>query len=268
MDQMTFNFRGIPQEFEIDTRTMSLFAEVCEIAGRLESGPKIHMDVMRRSTIASAQASAAIEANPLTVEQLTVAIDGEDVRCHPRDVREALDSYRCYQMRGSLDQYSLDDLLRAHGVMTEGLQEDSGRLRDCDVGVWAGDRLIYRAPPPEDVPMLMEELMDWLRLSGHHPLIKACVFHFEFESIHPFSDGNGRMGRLWQSIIMSDWRGDFEWVPLEAGILARQGQYYKAIRSAETLKDTSPFIRYMLEIVRDEALEVLKERDGEGSGKR
>lgn len=111
-------------------------------------------------------------------------------------VTEAMDCFRCYQMKSSLDQYSMDDLLRAHKVMTEGLQEDSGRLRDCDIGVWSGDRLIYRAPPPEDVPELMGELMDWMKDSCQHPLIKACVFHYEFESIHPSSDGNGRMERL------------------------------------------------------------------------
>ena len=232
---------------------MSLVAEISELADALGSGPEADQETIEASMIASAQASAAIEDNPMTVEQVALAVAGRETGCNPRHVREALNCHECYRIRQSLDPLSEEGLLWAPGVMTRGLQEDSGRYRDCGVGIWSGDRLIYRAPPAHMVPMMMADLMDWLRTSEHHPLVKACVFHYEFETIHPFSDGNGRTGRLWQSVIMLDWKGCMKWVPYETEVLARRGRYYKAIRSSRQIRDTSPFIRFMLETVRDAA---------------
>ena len=241
------------QDFILDEDIMSLVDEICELVDALGSRQEADQEMIEASMIASAQASTAIEDNPMTVEQVALAVAGRETGCHPRHVREVLNCHGCYRIRPSLDPLSEEDLLRAHGVMTRGLQEDSGRYRDCGVGIWSGDRLIYKAPPAHMVPQMMSDLMEWLRTSEHHPLVKACVFHYEFETIHPFSDGNGRTGRLWQSVIMLDWKGCMKWVPYETEVLARRGRYYKAIRSSRQIRDTSPFIRFMLETVRDAA---------------
>ena len=252
-EPVTYGTDGCVQDFTLDEGIMSLVAEISELADALGSGPEADQETIEASMIASAQASTAIEDNPMTVEQVALAVAGRETGCHPRHVREVLNCHECYRIRPSLDPLSEEDLLWAHGVMTRGLLEDSGRYRDCGVGIWSGDRLIYRAPPAHMVPMMMADLMDWLRTSEHHPLVKACVFHYEFETIHPFSDGNGRTGRLWQSVIMSDWKDCLKWVPYETEVLARRGRYYKAIRSSRQIRDTSPFIRFMLETVRDTA---------------
>ena len=252
-EPVTYGTDRCVQDFILDEDIMSLVDEICELVDALGSRQEADQEMIEASMIASAQASTAIEDNPMTVEQVALAVAGRETGCHPRHVREVLNCHVCYRIRPSLDPLSEEDLLRAHGVMTMGLQEDSGNYRDCGVGIWSGDRLIYRAPPAHMVPLMMTDLMEWLRASEHHPLVKACVFHYEFETIHPFSDGNGRTGRLWQSVIMSDWKDCMKLVPYETEVLARRGRYYMVIRSSRQIGNTSPFIRFMLETVRDAA---------------
>ena len=252
-EPITYGTDGCVQDFTLDEGIMSLVDEICELMDALDSGPEANRETIEASMIASAQASTAIEDNPMTVEQVALAVAGRETGCHPRHVREVLNCHECYRIRPSLDPLSEKNLLRAHGMMTRGLQEDSGNYRDCGVGIWSGDRFIYRAPPAHMVPLMMTDLMEWLRASEHHPLVKACVFHYEFETIHPFSDGNGRTGRLWQSVIMSDWKDCMKLVPYETEVLARRGRYYMVIRSSRQIGNTSPFIRFMLETVRDAA---------------
>lgn len=156
-EPVTYETDGCVQDFTLDEGIMPLVTEICELVDALNSEPEADQETIEASMIASAQASAAIEDNPMTIEQVALAVAGRETECYPRHVREALNCHECYRIRQSLDPLSEEDLLRAHGVMTRGLQEDSGRYRDCSVGIWSGNKLIYRAPPAHMVPPMMAD---------------------------------------------------------------------------------------------------------------
>lgn len=152
-------------------------------------------------------------------------------------------------MRGvypHLDAFKESDLLRAHGIMMQALVENVGQYRKGGVGVFSDEGCVHMAPPEERVPYLMADLFDWLKRSPDHLLVRSCVFHYEFEFIHPFADGNGRMGRLWQSLILSKLHPVFEHLPVENRVYANQQQYYDAITASSNAANSGPFIDFML----------------------
>ena len=162
----------------------------------------------------------------------------------------------------SFDPYSVKDLLRAHKIMMDGLVKEAGMFRSGNVGVYAGKQLIHAGTPANYVPELIGQLFSWLKKSKVHPLIKSCVFHFEFEFIHPFADGNGRTGRLWQSLILQKWQPIFAWLPIETLVHENQEEYYKALQLADNAGESTVFVEFMLRMIRD-ALKELSETQNE-----
>lgn len=241
---------GYTPPFTVSSKSINLVADICT---RLVSigiyGEPIPPSLRRGNRIRSIQSSLAIENNSLTLDEVTDVIDGKRVLGSPREILEVKNAFECYAIIDELDPCSLKDLLRTHGIMMNGLQDDAGQLRHVRVGVFAGRTIVHSAPPPELVPGLMSDLMSWLESSGDHPLIKSCVFHYEFERIHPFSDGNGRTGRLWHTLILSKWHEEFSWIPIETMVRRRQDEYYEAIAASNDKGDSEPFIEFMLESI-------------------
>ncbi len=180
-----------------------------------------------------------------------------------KEIREVDNAIRAYDLISQLDPYSVKDLLRLHGIMMAGLTEQSGMFRTVGVNVVNSKtgEVIHYAPNPDYVPRFVGELMEWAASADDHPLIVSCVFHHEFEFIHPFTDGNGRTGRLWQTLILSKWDSIFEWIPVESKIRDRQSEYYRCIQKATDENDTSTFIDFMLEAIRDALVKMVNENN-------
>ena len=203
--------------------------------------------VLRRGNrIKTVQASLAIEGNSLSVEQVTAVLSGKRVLAQPREIQEVRNAFAAYEKLPDWTAHSRTDLLAAHGLMMAGLADEAGRFRSAGVGIQRGGEVIHIAPPPERVPALMDDLLAWLEKTDEHPLVASCVFHYEFEFIHPFQDGNGRMGRLWQTLILSHWRPIFALLPVESIIRDRQQDYYAALGRADHAADATAFIEFML----------------------
>ena len=165
---------------------------------------------------------------------------------------------QAYDLLLSLNPYSENDLLKAHKLMLQGLVNESGKNRTDGVGIFDGNKVVHLAPPAKRVPELMEDLFEWLKSSDVHPLIKSCVFHYEFEFIHPFQDGNGRMGRLWQTVILKDWKEIFAWLPVETLIKENQKEYYKVLGTSDSKGDSTKFIEFMLSLISNSIDEIIK----------
>lgn len=212
---------------------------------------------MRRTNrIRTIYSSLAIEQNTLSLEQVTAVLNGKHVLAPPKDIAEVKNAYEIYEMMDSLDPYSMDHLLNAHAVMTKGLIQESGCFRSGPVGVVDKQgNILHFGTLPDYVPGLVAELLDWIRTSDYHPLIKSCVFHYELELIHPFSDGNGRIGRLWHTLILARWKPIFAWLPVESIIHDRQQEYYDAINRSNAEGESTAFIDFMLSAIEEALLE-------------
>ncbi|HOI91412.1 MAG TPA: Fic family protein [Candidatus Rifleibacterium sp.] len=229
---------------------ISLIAAVSEAVGRLEAGGNASLLRLRRiNRIRTVQGSLAIEGNTLSIEQITAIIEGKRVIAPPREILEVRNAVKIYEMLDRLRPESSSDLLLAHKVLMSGLAEDAGAFRKKGVGVMAGERVVHMAPPAQRVPGLVNELLAWLQGTDQHPLISSSVFHYEFEFIHPFSDGNGRMGRLWQTLILCRQQALYSAIPVESMIYERQQQYYDALQKSTANSDSSHFIEFMLETI-------------------
>ena len=239
--------------FTMTDEITNLVIEIAELTGamtvseQLSKNPKLR----RENRIKSIHSSLAIEQNTLTVEQVSDVIDGKRVLGPPQDIREAKNAYEAYEAMSGLNPYSVRDLLKAHKTMMDGLVKEAGVFRSKGAGVYAGSQLIHAGTPANYVPDLISQLFNWLKKSKLHPLIKGCIFHYEFEFIHPFADGNGRTGRLWHTLILSKWQEFFLWIPIETIIHERQNDYYKAINDSNTDGESTVFVRFMLELIRD-----------------
>lgn len=239
--------------FQLTEEMTNLTVEIGQYVGSITTFETLHPNpVLRReSRIRSIHSSLAIEQNTLTLNQVTDVIDGKRVLGPPQDIREVKNAYEVYDMVSSLNPCRAVDLLRAHGLMMEGLVREAGRFRSGNAGVYAGKQLIHAGTPARYVPELMEQLFSWLKKSKTHPLIKSCVFHYEFEFIHPFADGNGRMGRLWQSLILQKWQPVFAWLPIETLVHEKQKEYYRVLQLADHAGESTLFIEFMLRMIRD-----------------
>ena len=244
--------------FDLTTRIVGLVASVAEKMGRARGE---HLDrpavqLRRRNRIRTVRASLAIEGNTLTEKQITALIEHKRVAGPAHDVREVLNALQVYEAIAQFDPYSLDDFRRAHTLLMEGLVDDAGGFRRGAVGIAKGDHVTHIAPPADRVPGLLRDLFTWLRTSEDHILLKSCVAHYEIEFIHPFTDGNGRMGRLWQSVLLRADHPVIEHVPVETIIKERQADYYAALEHADALGRSTPFIEFSLAAL-DEALDRL-----------
>ena len=217
------------------------------------------MRLRKANRIKTIHSSLAIEGNTLTEGEVRDIIDGKNVVAPIKQIQEVKNAIATYELYPTLNPFSVKDLLKAHGVMMQALVDDAGRFRRGGVGVFGEQGLVHLAPPADRVPMLMNDLFDWLKTSKDHLLIRSCVFHYEFEFIHPFIDGNGRTGRLWQSLILGKLHPMFEHLPVENMVYANQQAYYDAITASTKAAQSGPFIDFML----GEIYKTLKEHQGE-----
>ena len=239
--------------FHMTDKMVSLIAEISEQVGRITvlQGGTINPHLRRENRIRTIHSSLAIEHNSLSLTQVTAILNGRRVLGDPNEIREVQNAYAAYERMLQLDPLSVNDLLKAHRLMMNGLVAENGRFRSGGVGVFDGDVLVHMAPPAALVPGQIRELFAWYRQSELHPLIKSAVFHYEFEFIHPFADGNGRLGRMWHSLLLGKWKDLFFWLPIEELIRSRQKEYYDALGAADRQADSAVFVELMLEIIRD-----------------
>ncbi len=254
--------------YTLTDKVVSLVSEITETTTHLELRQSAIDPLLRKKNrLRTIHSSLAIEQNTLTLQQVTDIIDGRRVFGPPREIQEVKNAKAAYALIDKVRPASVQDLLKVHGLMTAGLTEQAGRFRTVAVGVFDGDgRLVHPGTPAELVPGQIRDLLSWVATSGVHPLVSSCVFHYEFEFIHPFTDGNGRMGRYWQTVLLAAWRPQMAWVPVEEVVRSRQQDYYRAIQQSDAIADAHPFIEYMLEAIRD-ALEGVKASVGENVAK-
>ncbi|MEA2085367.1 MAG: Fic family protein [Thermodesulfobacteriota bacterium] len=237
--------------YTITPPMLQAIEQIGEWLGRLDvATPALVTPHLRRNNrIKTIQASLEIEGNSLNLEQVTAVLDGKRVLGSMREVQEVHNAFQAYEKLESWNPSEMKDLRAAHGILMHGLEEGSGHFRTGSVGIKRGADVIHIAPPAERVPQLMTELLDWLATTDEHPLIAGSVFHYEFEFIHPFMDGNGRLGRLWQTLILSRWKPVFGLLPIESIIRDQQEDYYQSLRNADQTGDSTLFVEFMLRAI-------------------
>lgn len=237
--------------YKITPKIINLVSKISEAVGSFYAQEELRLHRINR--IKTIQGSLAIEGNTLTVDQITAILDGKPIIAPINEVQEIRNAIKAYELLETLNPNNIEDLLKAHLAMETGLIDDAGHFRSGGVGVASGEEIIHYAPPAERVPQLMKDLFEWLNGTEEHPLIKSCIFHYEFEFIHPFSDGNGRTGRLWQTLILANWRPVFKNLPIENIVYKYQKEYYKAIAISGGEDGCTPFIEFILGVI-DETL--------------
>lgn len=239
--------------YSLTPAILRLVAEISEAIGRYAglADRALTPQLRRENRLRTIQASLAIENNTLTLEQVTAVIDGKHVLGQPREIHEVRNAFTAYEAMEGWDPVSETDLLEAHRALMSGLVDAPGRFRSGGVGIFREGTLVHMAPPAERVPHVMDDLLQWLTRTDAHPLVASCVFHYEFEFIHPFEDGNGRMGRLWQTLILRQWKPLFAYLPVEAVIRERQEAYYQVLAEADRRSDATVFIEFMLQALAD-----------------
>ncbi len=253
--------------YTLTNRMMNSVADIGQLVGQIAAFDKLspNPQLRRISRMRSIHSSLAIEANTLTLEQVTAVLDGKRVLAPPKDVHEAQNAYEAYDALSTMDPYSLDDLLMAHKFMMDGLVRDAGCFRTGNVGVFDGERLVHAGTPARYVPEVMQDLFDWLKTTDIHPLVASCVFHYEFEFIHPFSDGNGRTGRLWHSLLLQNWQSAFAWLPVESLVAQHQQEYYDALGdSGAAGGDSTTFVEFMLDMIEKTLAEAVASQSNVG----
>lgn len=246
--------------FNITNKMLELCIRITDKLGSLNSFQSLNrMPILRRNNkIKSVHSSLAIESNSLSLNQVRDVINGKTVLGPQKEIQEVKNAYEAYNMIDKLNYVSQKDLLKAHGVMTYLVDDESGKYRNHPEGVFDGERVIFIAPPSDMIHTLMNDLFDWLENDLETPiLIKSCIFHYEFVFIHPFGDGNGRMARLWQNLILSKWKPLFEYMPIESLIQKYQAEYYDAIAKCNINGDLNIFIEFMLQMIEKTIDEIL-----------
>jgi Fic family protein len=234
--------------FGITDKILTQVSDICEKLGRVQGIQLLPKKLILRkeNEIKTVFSSLAIEGNRLSENKVRTILEGKRVQGSKRDILEVKNALSVYKNIKSYDAFSFESLLKAHAQYMKGLVKDAGKMRDRGVAVYRENEVCHMAPPASQVPQLMENLFDFLKNSTSPMLIKACVFHYELEFIHPFSDGNGRMGRLWQQLILIRWNPLFEFVTVEAQIKENRDTYYRELRKADTLGESTGFIEFML----------------------
>ena len=250
--------------FEITNQIIDYVAEIAELVGRLTSTNQLSANpTLRRSNrIRTIHGSLAIEQNTLSLEQVTAVLNGKHVLAPPKDIAEVKNAYEIYERLDELNPYSVEDLLTAHRIMTRGLLDEAGMFRTRPVGIVDNEgHVLHFGTLPQYVPDLVMELLDWVEKSDVHILIRSCVFLYELELIHPFADGNGRIGRLWHTLLLSKWNPVFAWLPVESIIHDRQQEYYKAINASNDAGESTVFIEFMLSAIKASLIEAIRTSD-------
>jgi Fic family protein len=239
--------------YTITTEILNRVAGISEAVGRLTvlSDQARALRLRRINRVRTIHGSLAIEGNTLSEAQITAILEGKRVIAPPREVQEVKNALVAYDRFDTWQPDVEKDLLEAHRMLMSGLIDEAGIYRHGGVGVMAGQQVIHMAPPADRVPQLMADLFGWLAATDAHPLIASSVFHYEFEFIHPFTDGNGRLGRLWQSLILAAWNPLFADLPVESLIFEHQAEYYQALQDSTRQTDSAPFIAFMLRMILD-----------------
>lgn len=246
--------------FEITSKIIELISNISERIGEinyLQNNP-YHIRLRKENRIKTIHSSLAIENNSLSLQQITAIIEGKHVLGNPNEIKEVKNSIQAYDLLLILNPYNEKDLLKAHKLMMQDLVERNGKYRTDGVGIFDGEKVVHIAPAASRVPELMFDLFEWLKTSDVHPLIKSCVFHYEFEFIHPFQDGNGRMGRLWQTVILKEWKEIFAWLPVETLIKENQKEYYNALGTSDSNANSTKFIEFMLSLILNTIEEIIE----------
>lgn len=238
--------------FEITNKMLTLSISITEKVGKINSFNSLkRMPILRRNNkIKSIHSSLAIEANSLSLNQVKDVIEGKVVLGPLKEIQEVKNAYNAYSNITNFDGYSEQDLLKAHFLLTNSVCDLPGKYRNHGEGVFDGSKVIFVAPPHDLVPSLMKDLFKWLKNDEETPmLIKSCIFHYEFVFIHPFSDGNGRLARLWQNILLCKWKPVFEYIPIESFIQKYQQEYYNKIALCHSIGKSNDFIEFMLTVI-------------------
>lgn len=245
--------------YTITPQIVQQVADIVELVTRwsYSDDSALTPQLRRNNRIRTIQASLALENNTLSIEQVTDVLDGKAVVGLPREIQEVRNAFAAYEQVSKWQPRSQSDLLAAHGLFMKGLVDDAGHYRKGGVGIYSDKGLVHMAPPAKMLSGLMADLVEWLASAPVHPLIASSVFHYEFEFIHPFADGNGRMGRLWQTLILSKWEPILAYLPVESVIRMRQTAYYEALAEADRIASATPFIEFMLQALHDAMTEVL-----------
>ncbi len=255
--------------FAISAKTINRISAISEQVGRLSSTDlKVSPQLRKQNRIQTIYSTLAIEGNTLSLEQVTAVIDGKRVLGQPREIEEVRGAVRAYEALPTLNPTSLDALLIAHHLLMGDILVNAGKFRKGGVGIQKENKVVHMAPPAKRVPFLMSDLMNWVKHSDDHALIKSCVFHYELEFIHPFMDGNGRMGRLWKTLMLGQWNELFYLLPVESLIKNQQERYYLALEEADKNASSTVFIEFMLEVIEaalDERREVFSGNIDAGS---
>jgi len=236
--------------FEITSAILNQVGLISEKITELQFNEQSLSPQLRKTNkIKTITGTLQIEGNTLTEEQVSVMLDGKRVLGSARELAEVQGAIVAYEQLDQIDPASMDDLLKAHALLMGDVLKNAGQFRSQSVGIHQGDKVIHVAPPAHQVSGLMADLLAWLKHCEHHPLISSSVFHYEFEFIHPFMDGNGRMGRLWQTLILSRWKPVFQYLPLESIIRDHQQAYYQALAQADNDANATAFITFMLDAI-------------------
>ena len=244
--------------FKINNNMLSLVSDIMEKIGKLNS---LNLDknprLRKQNRINSIHSSLAIENNKLSYDQVMDVINDKFVIGPQKEIQEVKNAYNAYQMLTKVDPYSIEDLKKVHGVMMFLTIEESGEFRKGPEGVFDGEKCIFICPPADRVNELINNLFNWMKENNDiHPLILSSIFHYEFVFIHPFSDGNGRIARLWQNIILYNWKNIFEYLPIESRIYKYQEEYYEAIARCHVNGDSNVFVEFMLKMINESLDEV------------
>ena len=244
--------------YTINNTMLEYVSSIMEKIGKLSNYTNLNkMPILRRNNrIKSIHSSLAIEANSLSLNQVKDVINGKVVLGPQKEIQEVKNAYKAYEEIKNYNPYSINDLKNAHKLLTYLTIEESGEFRNGEEGVFDGDKCIFMAPPAKNVPTLMNDLFYWLNENKNkiNPLILSTIFHYEFVFIHPFSDGNGRTARLWQNVILSNYKDIFEYLPIESNIKKYQDEYYESIDFCNKEGNSNKFIEFMLRMI-DETLE-------------
>jgi len=237
--------------YDITNKILASISSISEKIGEIKSAHLIKppTELRKRNRIKTIQSSLEIEGNTLSIEQITDLIDNKRILAPVKDILEVKNAIKVYSMLDKFDTYKLDSLCKAHDILMDGLLENTGQLRSTSVGIVKGDDVAHIAPPGDLVYSLMRDLFEYLKNDDDLLLIKSCVFHYEFEFIHPFLDGNGRMGRLWQTMILKEYSPVFEFLPIESIVKEKQQDYYKVLGKSDRQGTSTSFIEFMLEVI-------------------
>lgn len=245
--------------YQVTTRILGQIASIAEKIGEINAAYlyKPPTELRKKNRIKTIQSSLEIEGNSLSLNQVTAILDNKRIIAPKKDILEVKNAVKAYESIESFNSTSLTSFCKAHGILMNGLIENAGKIRTKSVGILKGSKVTHIAPPGDIVKSLVRELFYYLKKDKDLLLIKSCVFHYEIEFIHPFMDGNGRIGRLWQTVILRQYSPVFEFLPIESIIKARQSEYYQILGESDNKGDSTEFIEFMLTIINESLEELL-----------